>query len=179
MVDKIDVAPLGTPDDDGSFSEIQRDFEACYASIIDSSYFALGRNIVLHLTPQKDSDTTGVEASTPAVHYNAFDRRGGRRVPSNISTTRTPAVKITHRDVTYMAHIKHGPKDDDDKGGVSLLDGEVQTTTLIASQAHIRSALTATIDGMRYILDSARPIGFQDVRYVISKWKIINEAENG
>lgn len=179
MVDKKNITPLGTPDDDGSFSQIQNEFEQCYANIMDSSYFALGRNIVLHLVPEKVSDTTGVEASTPAVHYNSFNRRAGRRVPSNISTTRTPAVKITHRDVTYQAHIKHGPKDDDDKGGIALRDGEVQLTTLIATQPHIRSALTATIDGSRYKLEWARPIGFQEVRYLISKWKIINEVENG
>ncbi len=178
MVDKNTIDPLGTPDDDGSFSQIQNEFEECYRTIIDSSYFALGRNVTLHLVPEKLIDTDGAEASTPAVHYNSFQRRG-RRVPSQISTTRSPAVKITHRDVTYQAHIKHGPKGDDDKGGIALLDGEVQLTTLIASHPHIRSALTATIDGMRYKLEWARPIGFQEVRYLISKWKIINEVQNG
>ena len=179
MVDKINVTPHGTPDDDGSFSEIQEEFENCYHSIIDSSFFALGRIIVLHLEPQKTEDTDGVQASTPAVHYNPFQRRGGRQVPTPISSTRVPAVKITHRDVEYIAHIRHGPKDADDKGGVELSTNEVQTTTLIESSAHLSGSLTATIDGGRYNLESVRQIGFRDTRYVIAKWKAINEVENG
>lgn len=178
MVTKKNITPLGFPDDDGSFSEIQEEFENCYHSLMDSSFFALGRTIVLHLTPEKTVDASGVEASTPAVHYNPFMRRGGRQVPSTISTTRTPAVIVVHRDVSYAAHIKHGPKDADDKGGVELLDDEVQTTTLIESQKHINGSLTATIDGRRFNLESTRPIGFRDVRYLISKWKRVNEAEN-
>lgn len=178
MVDKINVNPDGTPTDDGSFSEMQEEFENCYHNIIDSSFFALGRVIVLHLEPQKTEDTTGVEASTPAVHYNPFQRRGGRQVPSSISTTRIPAIKITHRDVEYIAHIKHGPKDSDDKGGVALQDDEVQTTTLIESKLHINGALTATIDSRRYNLESTRPIGFRDVRYLIAKWKRVSEVED-
>lgn len=178
MVDKIDVTPNATPDNDGSFSEIQEEFENCYQNLINSSFFALGRVIILHLEPQKIEDTTGVEASTPAVHYNPFQRRGGRQVPSSISTTRTPAIQVIHRNVEYIAHIKHGPKDSDDKGGVALRDDEVQTTTLIQSQQHINGAITATIDGRRYSLDSTRPIGFRDVRYVIAKWKRVSEVEN-
>ena len=180
MVDKINVTPLGFPlPDDGSFSDIQDAFEDCYNSIFDSSFFALGRNIVLHLTPQKIVDTSGVQASTPAVHYNPFDRRAGRQVPSQISTTRTPAVQLIHRDVTYLAHVKHGPTDPNDRGGVLLLEGEVLTTTVMESLPHINESQSATVDGGRYALEWSRPIGFRDVRYVISKWKVINEAENG
>lgn len=179
MVIKKDITPLGTPTpDDGSFSDIQDEFENCYDSIIDSSFFALGRNIVLHLTPEKIIDASGVEASTVAVHYNPFMRRGGRSVPSTISTTRTPAVQITHRNSTYIAHIKHGPKDAADNGGVELLNGEVITTTVIASRAHIHESQSATIDGIRYHFEWTRPIGFRDIRYVLTKWVPINEVEN-
>ena len=102
MVNKININPFGAPlPDDGSFSEIQNEFENCYDAIFDSSFTALGRNITLHLTPTKTIDTSGVQASTPAVHYNPFQRRAGRQVPSTISTTRTPAVQVTHRDVIY------------------------------------------------------------------------------
>lgn len=177
MVDKIDVTPHGTPSDDGSFSEIQNEFENCYNNLMDSSFAALGRTITLHLTPVKIEDTDGVQAGTPAVHYNPFQRRGGRQVPSQISTTRTPAIKITHRDVEYIAHIKHGPKDADDKGGIALLANEVQTTTLIESKLHINGTLTATIDNKRYNLESTRPIGFRDIRYLISKWTSVSEVE--
>lgn len=177
MVTKKNITPLGLPDDDGSFSEIQDEMENCYHSITDSSFFALGRTIVLHLTPEKIIDTSGVEASTPAVRYNPFQRRGGRQVPSTISTTRMPAVQLVHRDVEYIAHIKHGPKHFDDRGGVELLADECQTKTLIESSKHINGAITATIDGRRFNLQWTRPIGLRDVRYLIAKWKRVNEQE--
>jgi len=177
MVTKRNIAPLGLPDDDGSFSEIQEEFEDCYHSLMDSSFFALGRTITLHLTPEKTIDVSGIEASTPAVRYNPFMRRGGRQVPSTISTVRTTAVQLVHRDVPYIAHIKHGPKDADDKSGIELLDGETMTTTLIESSNHINAAISATIDGRRFNLQWTRPIGFRDIRYLISKWQRINEAE--
>lgn len=178
MVEKRNVNPLGQPSDDGSFSDIQNEFENCYHSIFDSSFAALGRNIVLHLTPEKSLDASGLQASTPAVHYNPFDRRGGRSVPSQISTTRTPAVKLVHRDVTYAAHIKHGPKDADDNSGVELLEDEAMTTLLIEAEPHVNQCQSATIDGRRYNVESVRQIGFRDRRYIIVKWKAINEKEN-
>ncbi len=177
MVTKKNITPLGLPSDDGSFSDIQEEFENCYASLMDSSFFALGRTIVLHLEPERTIDASGVEASTIAVHYNPFMGRGGRQVPSTISTTRMPAVTLVHRDVEYIAHIKHGPKDADDQG-VELLDDEVMITTLIASRAHISAAISATIDGRRFNLESTRPIGFRDIRYLMSKWRRVNEREN-
>lgn len=178
MVEKRDITPGGLPTDDGSFSQIQNEFENCYHGIFDSAFFALGRNIVLHLTPEKTVDASGLQASTPAVHYNPFDRRGGRNVPSQISTTRTSAVKLVHRDVTYVAQIKHGPKDADDNNGVSLSEDEVMTTLVLEARPHVNQCQSATIDGSRYTLDWVRPIGFRDVRYIICKWKAINEAEN-
>lgn len=177
MVDKINVTPLGLPSDDGSFSHVQPAMEECYASLMDSSFAALGRNIVLHLTPVRVVDASGVQTSTSAVHYNPFMGRAARPVPSTISTTRQPAVVHTHRDVTYVAHLRHGPKDADDKGGVELLTDEVQTTTVLASLSHITECESATIDGRRFVLDSSRIIGFQNARYVICKWKAINESE--
>lgn len=178
MVNKRTVNPLGTPGDDGSFSEIQPEFEQCYASHMDSSFAALGRNIVLHLPPERIADASGVQASTTAVHYNPFGGRAPRRVPSTISTTRTPAVQVVHRDVNYTAHIKHGPKDADDNAGVELLKDEVQTKLVLAARPHVVACLSATIDGSRYQLESIRPIGFQNVRYILVKWSAINEAEN-
>ncbi len=178
MVEKKNIPPDGIPSDDGSFSEIQDEFENCYASLMDSSFAALGRIITLHLQPEKTIDTSGVQASAPALHYNPFMRRGGRQVPSVISTTRTPAVKLVHRDVEYIAHIKHGPKDGDDKGGVSLLVNEVQTTTVIASLKDINGAITVTIDNKRYNLEWTRPIGFRDIRYLMSKWTSVDELDN-
>lgn len=177
MVDKINVTPLGTPPDDGSFSFAQPEFEACYASLMDSSFAALGRTITLHLTPIRVIDASGVQASTGAVQYNPFMGRSARPVPSTISTTRQPAVKHTYRDVEYVAHVRHGPKPVDETGGDLLLTDEVQTTTVLASLQHINECESVTIDGRRYVLDSTRQIGLQNARYVISKWKIVNEVE--
>jgi len=179
MVEKRNITPLGFPlPDDGSFSDIQREMEDCYHSIFDSSFPALSRKIFLHLTPEKTLDTSGVQASTPAVHYNPFQRRGGRQVPSTISTTRMPAVLLVHRDVEYDAHIKHGPRNADDKGGVELFTGEVITTLLLEARPHVNECQSATIDGRRYVRDWVRPIGFQDTRYIIVKWNPINEKES-
>lgn len=179
MVNKINVPPGGTPPDDGSFSYIQQDFEQTYANLMNSSYAALGRNIVLHLVPQRSLDASGIQASTQAVQYNPFMGRAARPVPNTISTTRAPGVVHTHRDVTYMAHIRHGPKDADDNGGAELLKDEVQTTTVLASLGHILECETVTIDGRRYKRESVRKIGFQNSRYVITKWRVVNEAEQG
>jgi hypothetical protein len=179
MVDKKNVTPLGLPSDDGSFSSIQREFENCYDSFMDSSFAALGRTITLHLAPEKTIDTSGIQAAPTALHYSPFGGRAPRRAPSTISTVRQTAVTLVHRDVEYTAHIKHGPKDEDDTGGVSLETNEVLTTTLMESLPHINEARTATIDGRRYEKESTRKIGFQDVRYVMTKWKEINEQENG
>ena len=123
-------------------------------------------------------DVSGIQASTGAVHYNPFMGRAARQVPSNISTVRQGGTKYVHRDVTYVAHIRHGPKDADDTGGVLLSEDQVQTTTLIQSEDHIDECESATIDGSRYALDSKRIVGFQNARYVICKWSAINEEEN-
>lgn len=177
MVDKENVTPHGIPSDDGSFSDIQNEFEDCYSSIMDSSFAALGREITLHLIPKKTEDTA-TQAQAPATRYNPHSRGRGRQVPTSISSTRVPAVEITHRDVTYIAHIKHGPKEANDNSGVRLEENEVQLTTVIQSKLHITSALSVTVDNMRYNLDSIRPIGLQNPRYIISKWKMINEAQD-
>ena len=175
MINKKNINPLGEPYDDGSFSFIQPELEECYISLINSSFFALGRNITLHLVPERTLDVSGVQAvNETALHYNPLLGRAARPAPNIISTTRQPSVIHTHRDVIYIAHIKHGPKEADEKGGIPLLTDEVQTTTLFESLSHLDECESATIDGSRYVLDSKRPIGFQNVRYIISKWKKIN-----
>jgi len=177
MVNKININPEGIPPD-GAGNFDWPDFEACYNDVMDSSFAALSRNIVLHLTPKRIIDTSGVQASTNALHYSPFGGRAPRRAPNIISTTRQPSVIMTYRDVTYPAHIKHGPISEDDNNGIVLARDEVQLTTVIESLDHIGAAETATIDGQRYTLEWTRSIGLQQLRYVISKWKRINEQEN-
>ncbi len=177
MVNKKNVPPQGTPPD-GSFPWPQPVFEQLYNNAMDASFAALGRDIVLHLTPEKYVSSGILEANSPALQYNPFQGRAARPAPNIISTTRQPATEFIHRDVTYKAHIRHGPKDDDETGGAALLRDEVQTTTVIESLQHLQAAESATIDGVRCKLEAIRPIGLQDRRYVIARWKLINETEN-
>ena len=95
-----------------------------------------------------------------------------------ISTVRTSAVRLVHRDVVYVAKIKHGPVDADKNGGVTLSQDEVMTTFVLAAESHVKEALSATIDGNRYgSAESIRPFGFQTNRYILVKWKRVNEIE--
>lgn len=177
MVNKNNIPPRGTPPD-GTFSWPQPAFEQLYNNAMDASFAALGRDIVLHLIPEKYVSSGILQANSPALQYNPFQGRAARPAPNIISTTRQPATEFIHRDVIYKAHIRHGPKDGDDQGGAALLRDEIQTTTVVESLHHINAAETATIDGLRCLLDSVRPIGLQDRRYVIARWKVINETEN-
>lgn len=177
MVNKKNVPPRGTPPD-GTFPWPQPQFEALYNNAMDASFAALGRDIVLHLTPEQHIASGILQANSPALQYNPFQGRAARPAPNTISTSRQPATEFIHRDVTYKAHIRHGPKDDDESGGISLLRDEIQTTTVVESLLHLNSAETATIDGLRCKLESIRQIGLQARRYVIARWKVINETEN-
>lgn len=177
MVNKKNITPQGTPPD-GTFPWPQPQFEQLYNQTMDASFAALGRDIVLHLTPEKYVSSGLLQANIPALQYNPFQGRAARPAPNIISTTREPATEFIHREVTYKAHIRHGPKDDDEKGGLVLLRNEIQTTTVVESLKHIYEAETATIDGVRCTLDSVRKIGLQDSRYIIVKWTVINETEN-
>jgi len=89
MVEKKNIDPIGIPPD-GAGNFDWPDFEDCYNDVMDSSFTVLARDIVLHLTPERTIDTSGVQASTLALHYNPFGGRAPRRAPSTISTTRQP-----------------------------------------------------------------------------------------
>ena len=177
MVNKKNINPAGTPE--GMFPWPQPLFEQLYNDAMDASFAALGRDIVIHLSPEKYVSSGIIQANSPALQYNPFQGRSARPAPNIISTTKQPAVEFIHRDVTYKAHIRHGPKDDDESGGVALLRDEIQTTTIVESLAHLQASETATIDGLRCKLESVRNIGLQNRRYVIARWKVINEQENG
>lgn len=177
MVNKRNITPQGTPPD-GSFPWPQPAFEQLYNNAMDASFAALGRDIVLHLPPEKYVSSGIIQANVPALQYNPFQGRSARPAPNVISTTQQPATEFIHRDVIYRAHIVHGPKDTDDEGGVSLLRGQVRVTTVIESLGHINIAESATIDGIRFRFLMARPIGLQQKRYVISTWQVMNEIEN-
>lgn len=177
MVEKRNITPRGTPPD-GIFSWPMPEFEQLYNNTMDAAFAALGRDIVLHLPPERIVASGLLQANHPALQYNPFQGRSPRPSPSVVSTSREPAVHFVHRDVTYKAQIRHGPKDDDKEGGVRLDRDQVSITTLVESGPHIIAAESATIDGMRYERVNSRPIGLQQVRYIISTWKLINEREN-
>lgn len=177
MVNKRNIPPQGTPPD-GSFPWPQPVFEQLYNNAMDASFAALGRDIVIHLTPERYVSSGIIQANVPGLQYNPFQGRAARPAPNVISTTQQPATEFIHRDVTYKAHIRHGPKDDDETGGAALLRDQIQTTTVIESLDHLNAAETATIDGIRCKLESTRLIGLQSRRYVIARWQVINETEN-
>lgn len=171
MPNKINVNPDGFPG--GSFP--WPDFEALYHDVIDSSFPALARDITLHLKPQTILDSSGIQAQQWALNYNPFMGRAPRGTPSVISTVREPGVQHVYRNVVYSAHIKHGPREAADNNGVSLEANEVQTTILIESTNHVNECESATIDGNRYTLQNIRQIGWQNTRYIIAKWSVLNE----
>lgn len=177
-MNKINIDPLG--EYDGSFNFPQPQFESLYNNAMDSSFAALGRNIVLHLTPVRIASSGVQEYHSPPQQLNPYLGRAPRPMPNSVSTSRNPAVEHTYRDTTYVAHIRHGPKEISDKDSIGRLEvDEVATTTLIDSIPHILECESATIDGLRYMLHkSPRPIGLQDKRYCISVWKRIPERES-
>lgn len=174
---KINVNPFG--EYDGSFNFPQPEFEALYNNAIDASFAALGRTITLHLKPLIIASSGIAQNNRNAFQYNPYLGRAARPVPNSISTSRRPAVEHIYRDVDYIAHIRHGPKELSDKDAIGRLEvDEVSTTTLVEATPHISEAESVTIDGLRYRLHtSPRPIGLQDRRYCITVWKRIPENE--
>jgi hypothetical protein len=176
MVNKKNIPPRGTPPD-GMFDWPQPEFEQLYNDAMDASFAALGRDVVFHLPPEKSISSGLAQAAIPAMQYNPFQGRAPRPAPNIISTTKEPAVEFVHRDVIYRAHIKHGPTDRDESGGVALDNDHVQLTTVIESLEHIKNAESATIDGLRFKFESIRTIGLQQARYIMSVWSRVNEQE--
>lgn len=177
MPEKRNVDPFNNPPDgQGSFP--WPGFDDLYDSIFDSSFASAGRTITLHLKPIVIPDSSGVESGPIATRYNPFGGRTSRRVPSQISTTRTAGTQFIYRDVEYVAHIKHGPEEDDDTGGLTLDQDEARTTTVLESLEHVLEAESCTIDGRRYQRSSVRQIGWKSTRYIMTKWKIINERQD-
>jgi hypothetical protein len=128
--------------------------EAIYHSVMDETFLnpALARNVVFHLQPTRQQDTTN---------------------------TRQPGVKITPRDVIYKAHIKVGPISEKEGGGMGALkDNEAMLTVVIEALPHVQEAISVTVEGRRYsIIGTSRPIGFSVRRYLMVKLQEIQEQE--
>ena len=178
MVNKKNINPQGTPPD-GMFDWPQPEFEQLYNDAMDASFAALARDVIIHLPPEKSMSSGLMNANIPAMQYNPFAGRAPRPAPNIISTTKEPAVEFVHRDVTYKAHIRHGPIAKDESGGVALEQGQVQLTTVVESLVHLKNAESVTVDGLRYKSETIRHIGLQQTRYIISVWTRINEQQDG
>lgn len=144
-----------------------------YESLIDETFVGIGRKITLHMTPQIQADP--VSWGNTSTAYNPFF--GQAVIPPD--STKIPGVRINTRDIEFTAHIRVGPKDLDDNSGIGrLLANEAQTTTVIESHQYIAECLSATIDGLKYILkEGPRTIGFASKLYVMTKWKRTSERE--
>lgn len=154
-------------------------FDNLYKQVIDGSFAAFARLIVLHLMPIQTPDS-GLLAAPQPTQYNPLLGQAPRGVPNIVSTTRNKAVKITPRDVVYQAHIKHGPAEIDDKNLIRLEMDQCATTTVYESFQHITEAESVTIDGMRFKLHkSPRPIGLHAKQYLITIWQKIPEMQEG
>lgn len=151
--------------------------DAIYQAVMDQS-LATGpaRTVILHLQPVL-SAPSGAAVTHRAFEYDPIMGGGFRTAP----TERAPAVHKEHRQVSYKAHIKHGPTDIDRDGPLGrVADNEVQITTVISSEKHIRDAIELEIDGRKYKLSRGpRPIGWRSAQYLISIWAEHESVSDG
>jgi len=147
--------------------------DALYASFMDEALEDLGREVIVHLEGQKQSDTI-TNSQPQALQYNPFFGRTISPSPS----TKGPGVKFISRDTTYKAHIKIGPKTGPDNKGVgNLKENEAMLTVYIEAMPHFQTARSMSIEGRRYALIETRPIGFTQRRYAILKIGEIQESD--
>lgn len=148
-----------------------------YEGLMDNALSELGRSITVHLEPTIQANPTVTNPSTQHGAYNPFFHGSSRPTAGG----QQKGVRVTHRDVVYTAHIKHGPRPLDDTGGMGTLEeDEAQTTTVYESLTDIERAVSATIDGERFVLARGpRPIGFNSTKYLMCVWKRIVEKEEG
>lgn len=151
--------------------------EEVYHSIMDEALQDLGGNrgqVIFHLDPEIQQDPVTQAQPAPQQYNPLFGR-----VPVPKANTRNPGVKITHRDVAYTAHIRIGPiKADNDSEGIGdLADNEAMITIVIEALPHVQAALSCSIEGRRYSIESTRPGGFTKRRYLLIKLQEINEKD--
>jgi hypothetical protein len=147
--------------------------ESIYHSVIDETFLDLGRTVVFHLQPQIQQDTT-TQSSPQPNQYNPFF--GSVGTPH--TNTRDTGVRVEPRDVPYEAHIRIGPSDDEDIHGIGeLKSNQIQLTVVIEALQHVKEALSFSVEGRRYEINTTRPIGFTKRRYLMVLGTEINETE--
>lgn len=146
-----------------------------YEGFMDSALNGCGRSITLHLEPSIQQNESVKSNPIKPGSYNPFFGTSIR--PSDDGQSR--GVKVTNRDVSYTAHIRHGPVEPENAGGIGELKrDEVRTTTVFESLDHLKDCVSATIDGQRFIkLKGYKVIGFSDKKYIIQDWQALQEAE--
>jgi len=161
------------------FSNIWPNFNNLYKEMIDDSFRVLARSVVLHLPPIVVA-SSGLNSAAPQLNYNPIFGGAIRGAPNTVSTVRAPGVQHTPRDVIYIGHIQHGPKELDDKNFIGRLEVDECAVTLVyEALEHVMQCESVTIDNKRYrLLQNPRPIGLQIKRYIIVIFKQIPEKEN-
>jgi hypothetical protein len=147
--------------------------ESIYNGLMEEMLVKVGRPITIHLPPEIQSDS--VTNSQPQTsQYNAFFKRANNPSP----TTRNTGVKVIGRDVIYFAHIRIGPKDANELGGMGKLkDNEATITVVAGALFHIQKARSISIEGRRYRVASTRPIGFIDRKFIMVHLEEIQEGD--
>jgi hypothetical protein len=151
--------------------------ENVYHSFMDEALADLGGQrvpVVFHLAPMIEQDPITQSQKAPQQYNPYFGR-----TPVPLTNTRNPGTKITQRDVSYTAHIVIGPlKPANDLMGIGYLkDNEAMITVVIEALQHVKEALSVSIEGRRYSVETTRPIGFSVRRYLMVKLTEIQEAE--
>lgn len=142
---------------------------------MDEALAGIGRDITVHLPPEIISDSA-TNAQPQVSQYNPFFKRAINPSP----TTRNAGVKYINRDVIYKAHIRIGPKEANELGGMGKLhDNEAEITVVESALFHIKKALSISIEGRRYKVapNPPRPVGFLSRKYLLVKLCEIQESD--
>lgn len=140
--------------------------DALYESTIDATLVQFGRDVIMHLEPARNLPNLN------ATHYNPFTGGQDHRLDASNSFTGNKGVELTPIQVTYRAHIKHGPIVKSEQEPFSVNENEVAITTVYSSMQDIEKCVELEVDGLRFVLSyGPRPIGFATAKYIISVWR--------
>lgn len=144
--------------------------ESIYESFIDASFNAFARPIILIMPPAK---TLSGDSST----YNPLMGGQDRRL-NQTDNFGDKGYTVTPIEVTYKAHIKHGPAPVDRENAFAVNENDVLTTTDYNAVTDINNCIEAIIDGKKFRMSKGpRPIGFSSTKYLITIWSRIIDGK--
>ena len=147
--------------------------DAIFVSFIDKVFIELGRPIIVHLRPAIQQDTVAPSLPQPQQYSPFFGR-----APLPSPTVRDAGVRVTHRDIPFTALSRIGPKPADDTMGIGMLQAnEAAFTISIDALPYIQEAISISFEGRRYQIDTDRPFGFKQRKYLLVFCTEINEAD--